>query len=57
MSLPGAKSLRHIKAAFAFTEEIRYDLRVFIAFYEVARRRFYLEGLNFFLVVVLLNFS
>ena len=52
MALLGAKSLRHVLQALVFAGELRLDARVFIAFYEVARKKFYLEALNFFLSVL-----
>lgn len=57
MAAPGAPSLRHAKSAAAFAEDLRLDPNVFAAFYTYARKKFFLEALNFFLEVSFCFFS
>lgn len=45
------RSLRHLEKALAFSDELRLDPNVFLAFYEDARNRLFLEALNFWIQV------
>jgi len=46
-----AHLLRHAKAAMNFSSDLGLDPNVFIAFYIEARKKVFLEALNFFLEV------
>lgn len=44
-------SLRHAKIATNFADDLKLDPNVFIGFYQYARKKLFLEALNFFLEV------